>query len=304
MSTVHLSTVRALRPPCGTCAGTHRGTPWREQPRTAIFRRLTDMADLSSASPRAHRALRTAVVWEALQDALAARADDTAPAVEVLDVLDVGGGTGGFAVPLAELGHRVTVIDPSPDALASLERRARDVGVSVRAVQGDAAGLTDVVPSGSADLVLCHGVLEHVDDLEPALAALAAVLRPGGVLSVLAANRNAVVLARAISGRFDQARHALDDVDGRFGAGDPLPRRFTADELVALMRAQGLSEVAVHGVRIFSDLVPGALVDSEPGAAELLLALERATADHDAFRAIATQLHVLAARPAAAAAPA
>jgi S-adenosylmethionine-dependent methyltransferase len=249
------------------------------------------MADRPGASPRTHRALRTAVVWEAVQDVLDDRAGD------ILDVLDVGGGTGGFAVPLAELGHRVTVVDPSPDALASLERRAGDVGVVVRAVQGDAAGLGDVAEPASADLVLCHGVLEHVDDVDPALAALVAVLRPGGVLSLLAANRNAVVLARALSGRFDQARHALDDPDGRFGAGDPLPRRFTADQLIALIGRHGLRLRAVHGIRSFADLVPGALVDAEPGAADALLALERVTANHADFLAIATQLHVLATRP-------
>jgi S-adenosylmethionine-dependent methyltransferase len=250
------------------------------------------MADRTGVTPRAHRALRTAVVWEAVQEVLDGRSGD------VLDVLDVGGGTGGFAVPLAELGHRVTVVDPSPDALASLERRADDVGVVVRAVQGDAAGLADVAEPGSVDLVLCHGVLEHVDDVDPALNALATVLRPGGVLSLLAANRNAVVLARAISGRFDQARHALEDPQGRFGPGDPLPRRFTVDQLIGLVGDQGLTVHAVHGVRSFADLVPGALVDSEPGAAEALLALERVTADHPDFRAVATQLHVLAIRPA------
>src|SRR4051812_38341561 len=99
---------------------------------TSTFRRLTAMPDRSSAGPRAHRALRTAVVWEALQDVLASRANGSGDVSTVLDVLDVGGGTGGFAVPLAELGHRVTVVDPSPDALASLERRAQDVDVSVR----------------------------------------------------------------------------------------------------------------------------------------------------------------------------
>ena len=66
--------------------------------------------------------------------------------------LDVGGGTGGFAVPLAELGHRVTVVDPSPDALAALQRRAAEAGVAdrVRAVQGDAAGLARGRPSPAA----------------------------------------------------------------------------------------------------------------------------------------------------------
>ncbi|WP_435743900.1 class I SAM-dependent methyltransferase, partial [Nocardioides sp. SYSU DS0663] len=67
-------------------------------------------------------AARTAVVWAALRPVLEGAS---------LDVLDIGGGTGGFAVRVAELGHRVSVVDPSPDALAALGRRADEVGVDV-----------------------------------------------------------------------------------------------------------------------------------------------------------------------------
>ena len=79
-------------------------------------------------------------------------------------VLDVGGGSGAWAVPLAALGCVVTVVDSSPNALAALQRRARDAGVHdrIRAVQGDADALGDVVPAGSADLVLGHLSLIHI----------------------------------------------------------------------------------------------------------------------------------------------
>ena len=130
--------------------------------------------------------MRTAVVWAALRAVLAERAAATGR--DGLDIVDAGGGTGGFAVPLAELGHTVTVVDPSPDSLAALERRAKEKGVGVRALQGDAADLGDLLEHDSADLVLCHSVLEYVEDPISALTAVAGVLRAGGAVSVLAAN--------------------------------------------------------------------------------------------------------------------
>lgn len=229
-------------------------------------------------------------MWELLQPALAGRPGP-------LDVLDVGGGTGGFAVRLAALGHRVTVVDPSPDALASLQRRARDEGAPVHAVQGDAAGLLEVAGPASADLALCHGVLDRVDDLDPAVAALAAVLRPGGVLSAVVANRTAAVLARAVAGHLADARRLLADPDGRWGPADPLPRRFTAAGLRELLAGAGLAAEAVHGVRAVVDLVPAAAIEHDPAAAEELVALERAAAGLPELQAVATQLHVLARRP-------
>ena len=90
-----------------------------------------------------------------------------------------------------------------------------------------------------------------------------------------------------------EARQALTDPAGRWGEGDAVPRRFTPDQLTGLVADAGITVAAVHGVRVFADLVPGALVDTEPGAVEALLKLEAAVAEQPAFHSIATQLHVL-----------
>jgi S-adenosylmethionine-dependent methyltransferase len=240
---------------------------------------------------------RTAVVWEVLSAVLAElgqQAGDVA-----LHVVDAGGGTGGFAVPLAEAGHRITVVDPSPDALAGLQRRAaeRGVGERVTAVQGDLEGLPGLVPDGSADLLLCHSVLEMVDDPARALAAAAAALRPGGRLSLLAAGRDGAVVARAVAGHPDEAAHVLTDPAGRWGQADGTARRWSVHDLAVLVEGAGMRVEQIHGVRVVADLVPSAALDLEPGAAAALLALERALSTRAPFRDLATQLHLLAVRP-------
>lgn len=241
-----------------------------------------------SASER-RSAARTAVVWDALRPALDG---------DTLDVLDIGGGTGGFAVRVAELGHRVRVVDPSPDALAALDRRARESGVAdqVTGQQGDLSSLLDTVGAESADVVLCHGVLEVVEDPAAALATIAAVLRPGGVLSLLVAQRHAAVVARAMAGHFQQAHALLDNPAAGAKSGSRSGRRYTHDELTDLLTGSGLTPASVHGIRIFADLVPGSLLDLEPGATAALLELEQAVAERPEYLPLATQLHVVARR--------
>ncbi|MFC8078967.1 methyltransferase [Streptomyces sp. NPDC057307] len=242
---------------------------------------------------RPRSSLRTAVVWEVLKHALDTRA--AAVGTAGLDVLDTGGGTGNFAVPVARLGHRVTVVDPSPNALFALERRAAEAGVAdrVNGVQGDIHGLFDVVERGGYDAVLCHGVLEYVDDPAEGVRNAVEALRPAGALSLLAAGLGGAVLARALAGHFTEARQALTDAAGRWGEGDPVPRRFTVELLTELVDKAGVDVGAVHGVRVFSDLVPGVLVDTQPGALDALLKLEAAAAELPSFHSVASQLHLL-----------
>lgn len=244
---------------------------------------------LSSGQSTPHDA-RTAVVREALRAVL----DDSARPV---DVVDIGGGTGGLAVLVAAAGHRVTVVDPSPDALASLARRARERAVAVEGRQGDLSTLLDAVGPASADVVLCHGVLElQATGTAAALDAIRQVLRPGGTLSLLVAQRSAAVVARAMAGHFDQARALLDDVTPEPRSGGRSFRRFSVAEITAAVTAAGFEVTATHGVRVFTDLVPGSLLDSEPGATAALAELEQAVSQRADYLPLAAQLHLTARR--------
>jgi hypothetical protein len=55
--------------------------------------------------------------------------------------------------------------------------------------------------------------------------------------------------------------------------------------------------VLTHGIRLFTDLLPGALVDAEFGGPQALLDLERKASDHPdhpGLSALAAQLHLVA----------
>jgi S-adenosylmethionine-dependent methyltransferase len=156
--------------------------------------------------------------------------------------------------------------------------------------------LGDLVLPGAADLVLCHSMLEVVDDPDKVVAALATALRPGGAASVVVASRAAAVLAKAIGGNLGAATALLDDPDGRVDARDRLRRRYDAAGATELLSAAGLAVEQIHGVRVVADLVPGFVAESEH---EALRAFEIAVAAQPPYRDVATQLHLLARRPSA-----
>ncbi|MBM7804805.1 2-polyprenyl-3-methyl-5-hydroxy-6-metoxy-1,4-benzoquinol methylase [Geodermatophilus bullaregiensis] len=240
--------------------------------------------------------VRTAAVWVAL--------DAVVGAGTPLRVLDVGGGSGVFAVPLARLGHEVTVVDPSADALATLQRRAQTAGVGdrVRGLQGDGdllhelplgSGVPGTDDGGGYDLALCHSVLEVVDDPSTTLGEITRALRPGGQVSVATVNRAGAVLARALGGHPKEALALLEDRDPAPGRTRPARRRFGPDDLLALVTAAGLRPGEWRGVAVVSDLL-----DAASGAdPEAVRRLELALAGTSPYRDVATGLHVLATRP-------
>ena len=80
------------------------------------------------------------------------------------EVLDVGGGSGRFAIPLALRTKHVTVVEPSEDSVALLNERVAEYGIENITVVNEA---WEDVPEPAADIVLCSLVLHHVLDAAP-----------------------------------------------------------------------------------------------------------------------------------------
>jgi malonyl-CoA O-methyltransferase len=96
-------------------------------------------------------------------------------------ILEIGCGTGKNTELLARIGEHVRAVDFSEGMLA--RARAKGFGPAVTFTQAD---ITRPWPcaDGSADLVTCNLVLEHVEDLAFVFAEAARALQPGGRLFV------------------------------------------------------------------------------------------------------------------------
>jgi len=224
-------------------------------------------------------------------------------------VVDVGGGTGSVAVQLADDGLPVTVLDTSAAMLATCAERAADLGPEVgerlRTVQGGAEQASRLLGPASADGVLCHGVLEVVPQPEVVLAGLALLLRPGGVLSLVVANRAWLGLRAARRGDYLEALRLLDEPEvvaaSVWRGARERPRQvspagparaWTAAELRPWCERAGLEVLAEYGLQAFAEPPPDAGRDQ----LEALVELERRAAEREPFRSVGEFVHLVARR--------
>lgn len=97
-----------------------------------------------------------------------------------LSILDVGTGTGYFAILLSRLGHRVTGIDLTPAMLEEARQNCIDFGVNADFLEMDAQNLS--FADGSFDVVISRNLTWTLPDPEKAYTEWFRVLKPGGIL--------------------------------------------------------------------------------------------------------------------------
>ncbi len=212
--------------------------------------------------------------------------------------LDLGCGTGAAAVRLARLGINVTLLDSSPAMLEIAKRAAREAGVDgkIALKHADAAQVTNLFPVGSFDIVLCHNILEYVDDPDAVLSAAAQVLRSDstgiGILSILVRNRAGEVLKAGIqAGDLKTAERNLTSVWGYESLFGGRVRLFTLDSLQVMTKAASLAVAAERGVRVISDYLPAQVSRREEY--EGILELERKLGSRPEFAAVARYIQII-----------
>ena len=237
--------------------------------------------------------LRSDLAFASLHDFLPQQAD------QPLRALDLGCGTGATAIRLARLGIHVTAVDCSAAMLDIAQRAALEGGVAEKVVvkHGEAGQLASLFPVGSFDVILCHNILEYVDDPAAVLRDAARALRSSSaIVSVLVRNQAGEVLKAAIqAGDLDEAENGLTAEWGEESLYGGRVRLFNHDYTHRMLKAAPLTLIAERGVRVVADYLPPAV--SRDSEYQRILELERKLGMRPEFAAVARYRQCLARRP-------
>lgn len=240
--------------------------------------------------------LRSELAFANLEDfiSLARAKEHQATNKDSLCALDLGCGTGSTGVRLARLGMHVTILDSSPAMLEIANRAVEEAGVADKVVlhNADAAQFADLFDAASFDLILCHNVVEYIDDPIAVLRGAARGLRDSSaILSVLVRNRAGEVFKAAIvTGDLTAAEHNLTADWGDESLYGGRVRLFTSDGLRAMLKAASLAVIGERGVRVLADYLPSRI--SRNAEYERIFELERKLGSRPDYAAVAryTQL--------------
>ena len=213
--------------------------------------------------------------------------------------LDVGGGAGHQSFPLAQAGYEVTLLDPSPAMLDKARQRLQRLPAAtqqrVTLLEADGENAAEAVDGRRFAAVLCHGVLGYLDRPEPMVEQLCQCAAPGGLVSIMTANADAMAVRPALEQRWDDALAAFDARTEIGVLGVP-GRADTVEELSELMRGQDVQPLSWYGVWLFVDWLEFGGTQLDPGDAkqvEATAAVELEASRRDPYRQLSRVFHLV-----------
>lgn len=231
--------------------------------------------------------LRQEILWQDLDVLLA-----TLPQ-RPLRVLDAGGGEGQTAIRMAERGHHVVLCDLSSEMLTRAQQACAEKGrdADMRFVHCAAQDIGQHLES-PVDLVLCHAMLEWVNDPKAVLEALWNVLTPGGALSLMFYNANGLLMHNMVAGNFAYVQQGMEKRKKRTLSPDH-PRN--PDDVYQWLEQIGWTITGKTGVRVFHDYLREK--HKQRDDFERLLALETRYCRQEPYISLGRYIHVTARKP-------
>lgn len=212
------------------------------------------------------------IVWKQLGD------------MEGKKILDFGSGEGITANYFAEKND-VTAIEPSKEMLSNAWK-----DYEYTQIVGDVNALA-AFKNETFDMIICHNVLEYIDDKAAVIKALARVLKKDGIISIVKHNRAGRVMQMAVLlDDFEKANEILDGKDStasKFGT-----IRYYEDHDITKWEPQ-ITISDILGIRTFWDLQQNQQKHGDEAWQEKMLQLELRVSQMREYKNIAFFHHLL-----------
>ena len=199
-------------------------------------------------------------------------------------ILDFGSGEGITANYFAKKND-VTAIEPSEEMLSNVWKDYK-----YTLIVGD-VNVLSTFKDETFDIIICHNVLEYIDDKKAVVKALARVLKKDGIMSVAKHNRPGRVMQMAVLlDDFEKTNELLDGENStasKFGA-----IRYYEDEDILKWEPR-LKSSEVFGIRTFWDLQQNQEKHDDEDWQRKMLQLEMRVAQIPEYRDIAFFHHIL-----------
>jgi S-adenosylmethionine-dependent methyltransferase len=214
-----------------------------------------------------------------------------------LRVLDAGGGNGFDTFFLAEQGHVVDLVDYSPEMLEQAAQRVADGGLEqqIHIYEADLIALPSLFRGVQFDVVLCHHVVQYVEDARTLLESLVSLLKPGGILSLVTINRYSIPYHAAfLRGDLAGALALVGAHTAKAGIFDAEMTTYSAEEIADLLVGLGCAIEGDYGIRCMCDYWGDNERKSDPVIFEQIKRLEFALTDKFPYKLLARNLQVIA----------
>ena len=211
---------------------------------------------------------------------------------ECWTILDAGGGQGQFSLQLAQAGHRVVICDISAEMLKLAQEKVDQLGVAdrVQLIHCAIQDLPQYLPDDRQqfDFVICHAVMEWMQEPQSLLPCLLKYLKPNGYLSLTFYNIHSLIYKNLLRTNFKKIIN--QDYGGSAGSLTPI-NPLEPKQVLGWITCLQLQLLSYSGIRVFHDYIFNE--EHREREPHTLLQMELEFSQQEPYRSLGRYVHLL-----------